>query len=1085
MRLEVEGLKRLAIVATNNYATLDAGGRVKRKGDKLKGSLSPFASCNNLVVNDAVAEALLHDVPPERTVRACCDPVRFCRITRRTGKVTAAVLIDDETGHETELPKVSRWYKAKDSRRHIVHRFGDGHHTTPPGAVGIAMALDLADGRLPDDLDRSWYIAEARRVIQKARGYRHRAMRRLEGHPLATQAKDAGLCPCPKWGGKAVLPGSDAAAPTWLWDWSGIETVGTYTGPKVGILVLDIDEHARFATWVEAGNSPLLGDRWRDLAGCLVSVRGDVAAEDVRTGRARGKLIFRLSDEAAGPIAKLSIGRWKKDRGVEVFFGKGIPSVLGRHPSGEPYRIEGTISDAPSWLVEGLAPQRTSTRTTRKVSRNGKAHPHDPLLAFSPGTGPDDLDRLKGELAELSPELMVDHWRRKDHDGRIILVAPCPFDHDSGRKGDADLDAGFHEDGPYIHCLHASCTRIHEINDRLRGKLPRPETPESEPDVEVFSLDKPDPEDRPDIIVTTEESKVNDQAIEAISVDRRIFQRNFKLVSIVRDAKPQSDPAGRVRRPEGTPVIMEIEGDRLREVLTDVANWQQFKPDAEGKFKLVPAHPPTWSIRAVLARKHWPKIRYLLGVIECPTLRPDGSVIESAGYDQTTGLLYVPGMTFPKLPARPSREDARTAADSLFEIVRDFPFKKDPDGGSDHKAAWLAALLTPLGRFLIDGPCPLFLLESNVSGAGKSKLCDLVAVIVTGREMTRTGYYHDAVEMDKQITATALAGDRIVLFDNLDNGGRLGNSSLDRALTGRTYRGRVLGKLEMTPDLDLITVFYCTGNNPSLCGDVVRRIIPCRLESPMERPEERDDFTIKSCQCGCYGDLIAHVKRARGRLVVSTLTILRAYILAGKPAQALKPIDFPAWSGLIRNAVFWATGIDPAAGRKDLSDSDPDRQSCATLAAGWLEVQTALRVKGMTCADLLNTLRREENADKFTTIRESFSDLWPKLKPGELPSSGSIGMKIKAIRGKSFSGRHFRELSSEERRKIWSVVTTQRDESEGSKESFSCPKKSRGMSDKCPGSRVGAHARGVSEDRKETPQTPQTHTDEDPDWIPF
>ncbi|HEV3026489.1 MAG TPA: DNA polymerase domain-containing protein, partial [Planctomycetota bacterium] len=180
MTLEIEGLKRLAIVATNNYATLDAKGKVKRKGDKLKASMSisPFTSCNNLIVNDAVAEALLRDIPPEQTVRSCSDPVRFCRITRRTGKVTAAVVIDEETGEEIELPKVARWYKAKDSRRHIVHRFGDGHHTTPPGAVGIGLALDLGDGRLPDDIDRSSYIAEARRVVQKVRGYRHRSTRR-------------------------------------------------------------------------------------------------------------------------------------------------------------------------------------------------------------------------------------------------------------------------------------------------------------------------------------------------------------------------------------------------------------------------------------------------------------------------------------------------------------------------------------------------------------------------------------------------------------------------------------------------------------------------------------------------------------------------------------------------------------------------------------------------------------------------------------------------------------------------------------------------------------------------------------------
>src|SRR4029077_3798680 len=137
------------------------------------------------------------------------------------------------------------------------------------------------------------------------------------------------------------------------------------------------------------------------------------------------------------------------------------------------------------------------------------------------------------------------------------------------------------------------------------------------------------------------------------------------------------------------------------------------------------------------------------------------------------------------------------------------------------------------------------------------------AIISTGRAMTRTGYSHDAVEMDKQITSTALAGDRGVLSDNRDTGGRFGNSALDRAITGRTYRGRVLGKLEMTPDLDLVCVFFATGNNVALCGDVPRRIVPCRLESREERPEERSDFTIK--------DLLGHVQKNRGDLVRAAL----------------------------------------------------------------------------------------------------------------------------------------------------------------------------------------------------------------------
>ena len=42
------------------------------------------------------------------------------------------------------------------------------------------------------------------------------------------------------------LPGADPASPTLLWDWSRVKTIGTFTGPAVGILVLDIDEAKRF-----------------------------------------------------------------------------------------------------------------------------------------------------------------------------------------------------------------------------------------------------------------------------------------------------------------------------------------------------------------------------------------------------------------------------------------------------------------------------------------------------------------------------------------------------------------------------------------------------------------------------------------------------------------------------------------------------------------------------------------------------------------------------------------------------------------------------------------------------------------------
>jgi len=381
---------------------------------------------------------------------------------------------------------------------------------------------------------------------------------------------------------------------------------------------------------------------------------------------------------------------------------------------------------------------------------------------------------------------------------------------------------------------------------------------------------------------------------------------------------------------------------------------------------------------------------------------------EERRYDPATGLLYIPNGKFSAVPDRPTQQDAKQASKKLLALIKDFPFKEG------HAVAWLAAFLTIIGRFLVDGPVPMFMLEANTSGAGKTLLADLLAIIATGREMTRTGYYHDPIEMDKQIVATALAGDPVVLFDNIENGGSIGNSSLDRALTGRTYRGRILGKSGMTPDLDLICVFICTGNNLTLCGDVPRRIVPCRLESTMERPEERADFTIK--------DLKGHALEHRGELVVAALTILKAFIQAGKPDQNLTPMDFPAWTTNIRNAVKWATGKDPAIGRKDLTASDPDRQNCLALVEGWYEVQTDLKVKAMTSTELIKAVKDSPDK-KFEIIRNVFSDLWPKTKAGELPSSGSIGMKVQSIRDKPFGDKRFKLAGESKRAKLWTVQT--------------------------------------------------------------
>jgi hypothetical protein len=151
----------------------------------------------------------------------------------------------------------------------------------------------------------------------------------------------------------------------------------------------------------------------------------------------------------------------------------------------------------------------------------------------------------------------------------------------------------------------------------------------------------------------------------------------------------------------------------------------------------------------------------------------------------------------------------------------------------EHRSAWLAALLTPLGRFAFAGPAPLFLVDSNVRGAGKGLLLHCISWIVTGEQFTIATYTSDEDELRKRITSLALAGDDLVLFDNLD--GDFGNAVLDAALTASIWKDRILGtnRIAFAP---LYVTWYATGNNVAVAADTARRICHIRLDSPEEHP---------------------------------------------------------------------------------------------------------------------------------------------------------------------------------------------------------------------------------------------------------
>jgi hypothetical protein len=487
---------------------------------------------------------------------------------------------------------------------------------------------------------------------------------------------------------------------------------------------------------------------------------------------------------------------------------------------------------------------------------------------------------------------------------------------------------------------------------------------------------------KPRIMLGPDEDRVADEAVVALARHPGVYQRGGALVYVVADQSPLRG----VTRPAGASRIAPLPLPTLREYLSGAAI---FTTEGEDGPRVV--HVPTTCVQAVAARGQWKGLRALEGIVDCPMLRPDGSVITEPGYDPATGVIYTPSQNYPAVPEKPSLADARAAISLLADLFCDFPFRTPA-----HASAAIAALMTPLAVYAFAGPKPLFLFDANTAGAGKGKCVGIISEVVAGRPIAVMAPVEDDAEQRKRITALAIEGATLVLIDNIV--GSLGGPSMDAALTATEWSDRILGS-STTVKLPLAITWYATGNNVSLIGDMQRRVLHVRLESPEANPEDRTGFR--------HEDVEGYARAHRAQLVVAALTVLRAFILAGRPRHGLSPWgSFSGWSGLIRGAIVWAGLADPAETRQELrAEADFTAGALRGLIAGWPEV--ARRYGGhCTAAQALRELDRDDR-DAFgsqrpvayAALREALAELIATA-PGKLPSTRQLGGALRMYKGR-------------------------------------------------------------------------------------
>lgn len=417
------------------------------------------------------------------------------------------------------------------------------------------------------------------------------------------------------------------------------------------------------------------------------------------------------------------------------------------------------------------------------------------------------------------------------------------------------------------------------------------------------------------IEVNSEEHRVTAEALKALGNDPMLYYRGPEIVEVAEDATTG----------ERVPKIIPFSKSAIRDRLSKLCWFYRLVTKGDDT-REEHVSPPSSTVNTIADRRHYHGVlRPLRGVVTSPFIGPDGEIVTEPGYDKRTGYLYWPIEEFPTIKNNPTLADALEARDLLLGVIKDFPFASEEDRG-----AWLAYLLTLVGRPMFSGPAPMFLIDANVRGSGKGLLADVGSIIAFGRSIGVTPIPENDAEFRKRITATAKEGDPVVLLDNADRA--LGCASLDAVLTSDVWKDRVLGRSEQI-ELPIKTVWVATGNNLQVKGDLSRRVVQCRLNSECERPEERSDFR--------FPDLRQYVRENRPELYVAALTILRAWFMTTERLEGgLKPWgSFEAWTEIIRGAIVFVGLPDPIETRKRLMEtSDPETDAYAALLGSWSEV---------------------------------------------------------------------------------------------------------------------------------------------------
>lgn len=400
--------------------------------------------------------------------------------------------------------------------------------------------------------------------------------------------------------------------------------------------------------------------------------------------------------------------------------------------------------------------------------------------------------------------------------------------------------------------------------------------------------------------------RIVDAAERELAATGRYYQRGGLIVSVATD--PES--AETQIKPVSQPALLRA--------LSSAAIWTRF--DARSQADVI-CDPPSRHVNVLFDSEAYQHLPALAGLARQPHLRPDGSLVRDAGYDSATGLFGVFDARQFDVPDRPTRQQAEHALAELNALLDEFEFARPHD-----RAAALAGILTATTRSSLQ-LAPMLHIKAPQIASGKSYLTSIVTAFASPTAPAAVAFPSNDEECQKLLLATLLTAPSAIVFDNLTTD-LIPFKSLCSALTEEHLTGRILG-ISKTATVGTRALLLSSGNNVGPLRDMSRRCITINLDPQCETPATRQ----------FQSDPLARVRSNRAQYVSHALTLVRAWLGAGRPLTTCKPLaSYGVWSDLVRQPLLWLGLPDPASSVFEQLAQDPDRETLGRLLHSWKNI---------------------------------------------------------------------------------------------------------------------------------------------------